>query len=106
MDSDMQRVQRFLYWEYDGEQAVKMGNWYGVRNLQGDLRIFDLEKDPGQHSDLSHKYPEIADKIAKIMKAEHIPSTTWPSPGETEEEFRTRLKQANIPEKPVNRNVY
>jgi arylsulfatase A-like enzyme len=105
-DSDMQRVQRFLYWEYDGEQAVKMGNWYGVRNLQGDLRIFDLEKDPGQHSDLSHKYPEIADKIAKIMKAEHIPSTTWPSPSETEEEFRTRLKQANIPEKPVNRNVY
>lgn len=105
-DADKQRTKRFLYWEYDGEQAVKLENWYGVRSQQGELRIFDLEKDPGQHTDLSHKYPKVAEKIAKIMKSEHIPSTTWPSPDETDEEFRTRLKKVNIPEKSVNRNEY
>lgn len=34
------------------------------------------------------------------------PGFTWPSPGETEEKFSKRLKISNIPDKPVNREVY
>lgn len=101
-----QKSHRFLYWEYDGEQAVRMGEWYGVKDRKGKLALFDLQKDPGQYDDLSNQQPEIAKEITQIMKTEHVPGFTWPSPGETDEEFAKRLKMANIPAKPVNMEVY
>lgn len=101
-----QKSHRFLYWEYQGEQAVRMGNWYGVKDRKGKLVLFDLQKDPGQHNDVSKQQPEIAKEIIQIMKTQHVPGFTWPSPGETDEEFDKRLKRANIPAKPVNREVY
>jgi arylsulfatase A-like enzyme len=105
-DRQAQQSHRFLYWEYQGEQAVRMGNWYAVKDRKGKLSLFDLVKDHGQLNDLSGAHPEIAAEIALIMKAEHTPGFTWPSPGETEEEFSKRLKISNIPDKPVNREVY
>jgi len=105
-DNPSQKSHRFLYWEYKGEQAVRMGNWYAVTDLNGDLFLFDLHEDPGQHNDLSKLHPEIVMEISKIMREEHKPSFTWPSPGETDEEFAKRLKRANIPDKPVNREIY
>lgn len=105
-DNSSQKSHRFLYWEYDGEQAVRMGNWYGVKDSKGKLSVFDLQKDPGQYDDLSKQQPEIAKEIAQIMKTEHVPGFTWPSPGETDEQFAKRLKNANIPAKPANREIY
>ncbi len=105
-DKASQRVHGFLYWEHQGEQAVRMGKWYAVKDQKGKLVLFDLQKDPGQQDDLSNQYPEVASGILQIMKTEHTPSYTWPSPGETEEEFVKRLKLANVPSRPMNREIY
>jgi arylsulfatase A-like enzyme len=101
-----QQTHRFLYWEYNGEQAVRMGKWYAVKDRVGKLALFDLHDDPGQYNDLIKLNPEIAKEIALIMKNEHTPCFTWPSPGETDKEFEKRLRLANIPAKPVNREIY
>ena len=68
----------FLYWEfpeYNGQQAVRMGKWKGIRkNMNnGSLKIalFDLEKDRQEESDLAEQYPEIVAQIEKIMLEQH-----------------------------------
>jgi arylsulfatase A-like enzyme len=86
----------FLYWEFNQEQAVRMENWYGYRNREGVLEIYDLEKNPAQDRDLSAEYPEIAGRIDQIMRTEHSPSDVWPSPGESQEDFIRRLAQLGI----------
>jgi arylsulfatase A-like enzyme len=101
-ETEKQMKHDFLYWEYKEEQAVRMGNWYGYKNEEGKLEIYDLLKNPGQDTDLSSEYPEIAQKIDEIMKREHSPSDVWPSPGETEAEFNQRMIQLGINDRPKN----
>jgi len=77
----------FLYWEfasYGGQQAVRMGDWKGVRvNLfkgKGELELYDLSKDLGEKENVAAQNPEIAAKIREIMKREHTPSPVFPIP--------------------------
>jgi arylsulfatase A-like enzyme len=95
----------FLYWEFKEEQAVRIANWYGYKNGQGELEIYDLEKNPEQDQDLASEFPDIAKKLDEIMKKEHTPGDVWPSPGETEEEFKQRMAQSGITEKDRPLNV-
>ena len=101
-ETEKQQKHDFLYWEYHEEQAVRMANWFGYKNKKGELEIYDLKKNPKQDRDLTAEYPDIAKKIDGIMKAEHTPSDVWPSPGETDEEFKQRLTQLGIQERPKN----
>ena len=101
-ETDQHKEHDFLYWEYKEEQAVRMGNWYGYKDKEGKLEIYDLIKNPEQDVDLSGEYPEVAAQIKEIMASEHTPSDVWPSPGETDAEFRERLAQLGIPERPDN----
>lgn len=101
-----QQSHKFLYWEYNGEQAVMMGSWYAVKDRSGILSLFDLPNDPQQNNNLSKAQSEISSEILRILKSEHTPSLTWPSPGETDEEFAQRVKVHNLPPKPVNREIY
>lgn len=101
-ETGKQKKHDFLYWEYKEEQAVRMGDWYGYKNKKGKLEIYDLMKNPEQDRDLTAEFPEIAKKIGEIMIKEHTPSDVWPSPGETQEEFKQRLAQLCIKERPKN----
>ena len=71
----------FLYWEfpsYNGQQAVRMGKWKGIRKdiFDGNLNIelYDLETDIEEQIDVSSQNPEIVEKIKSIMKQEHEPA--------------------------------
>jgi arylsulfatase len=73
-----QEEHKFLYWEfpsYNGQQAVRMGKWKGVRKniFDGNLNIelYDLEKDAQELNDLSEIYPEIVQQMEEIMSVEH-----------------------------------
>ncbi len=73
---------RTLYWEFAGyghQKAVRMGNWKGVyvgleKNPNALLQLYDLEKDESEQNDVAAKYPEIAEKIKKIMLESHSES--------------------------------
>ncbi len=71
----------FLYWEfpsYQGQQAVRMGDWKGVRKniFKGNMKIelYDLKSDPTESNDISFENPEIVAKIEAIMLSEHTPA--------------------------------
>lgn len=71
----------FLYWEfpaYNGQQAVRMGRWKGIRKdiFKGnkDIELYNLDQDPNEQNNISDSYPEITERIKQIMKDQHIPS--------------------------------
>jgi arylsulfatase A-like enzyme len=97
--NDKQQKHDFLYWEYTQQQAVRMGDWYGVKNLAGTLEVYNLVKNPEQDNDISGSHPEITEKIAAIMQSQHTPSDVWPSPGESEDAFNRRMASLGITEK-------
>ncbi|MFO0884980.1 MAG: arylsulfatase [Pirellulales bacterium] len=82
----------FLYREspgYGGQQAVRMGNWKGIRrNLNpgakaketapGKLELYDLSQDPNEQKDLAEEHPEIVARILELMQKEHEPSEEFP----------------------------
>ena len=74
-----QKKHDFLYWEfpsYQGQQAVRMGKWKGIRKdiFKGNLtlELYDLEKDPQELHDIASQNPKIVAKIQNIMKKEHV----------------------------------
>ena len=76
-----QEAHDFLYWEfpsYNGQQAVRMNQWKGVRknifdgNL--DIELYNLDTDLLEKVDVSSQYPEIVEQIRTIMEQEHEPA--------------------------------
>ena len=68
----------YLYWEfpeYNGQQALRMGNWKAIRkdiqdgNLQ--IELYNLEHDPTEQINLSSEYPDIINDVEEIFQKEH-----------------------------------
>ena len=83
-----QRKHRFLYWEFHEQgkkQAVRMGDWKGVRlnvgkNPDRPIELYNLKVDLGETVDAARDFPEIVEQIAGIMKTARTPSEHWPWP--------------------------
>jgi arylsulfatase len=80
-----QNRHEFLYWEfpgYGGQQAVRMGDWKGVRTGMGKgntrIALYDLAKDPAESDDVAARHPDVVARIAKIMAEQHVPSKAFP----------------------------
>jgi len=78
LDKENQSEHEFLYWEfpsYQGQQAVRMGDWKGVRKniFKGnmDIELYNLRSDITESIDVANEHPEIVAKIEAIMKREH-----------------------------------
>lgn len=74
-----------LYWEYKkgSIQAIRRGDWKAVRYiLTGNVELYNLARDPGEISNLTPRYPAIADKLAAQMDIEHKPSEEFPLPAD------------------------
>ncbi|WP_420386219.1 arylsulfatase [Roseivirga sp.] len=68
----------YLYWEfpsYNGQQAVRMGKWKGIRTnmMDGnlDIELYDLENDMAETENVANEYPDIVEDIRKIMESAH-----------------------------------
>lgn len=75
----------YLYWElrsYSGQQAVRTGNWKGVRRQmkQGSDRIelYDLAADIGESQDVAEAHPDLVARIEWIMREGRTPSEQFP----------------------------
>jgi arylsulfatase len=82
LDKGEIKKHEYLYWEfpaYNGQQAVRMGRWKGIRkdifydNL--DIELFDLDKDKQEQNNVAANFPDVTEKIETIMEREHVPAT-------------------------------
>lgn len=83
----VQKKHPYLYWElpkYDKAtgtfaeetpmQAVRMGNWKGVRpKAGGPLELYDLSKDLAEKNDVAAKFPAVVKKLEEICKSARTP---------------------------------
>ncbi len=79
------KPREYLYWEfpgYQGQQAVRMGNWKATRQKLNskltNIELYDLSNDPNETTDVATAHPEIVKQIAAIMAKEHVPSKLFP----------------------------
>lgn len=77
-----QKQHEYLYFEFpekNGQVAVRMGKWKGVKsnmkkNPQAPWEIYDLEKDIAEKNNLAKTHPDLANRFEAIMKKEHMRS--------------------------------
>ena len=77
-----QKKHEVLYWEFyegNGSQAVRFGNWKAIRykiHKESDppIELYDLSKDIGESNNLAGKYPELVKKAKGYFYSEHKPS--------------------------------
>ncbi len=75
-----QKRHEFLYWEYGGQVAVRMGKWKGWKlganrkKPKGiPWQLYDLSKDVGETTDIAKERPDIVAQIDAIARREHTP---------------------------------
>ncbi|MFV0606024.1 MAG: arylsulfatase [Niabella sp.] len=81
-----QKHHKFLYWEFHengGRQAVRMGNWKGVKyNASEDpdspIQLYNLITDRGEINNIADAHPEIVKQIATVLQNEHTENTDFP----------------------------
>lgn len=80
-----QQDHEYLYWEFHekgGRQAVRMGDWKGVKynvikNPDAPIELYDLTTDIGEKNNVANKHPEIVRKIEDILKEARTPSEVY-----------------------------
>ena len=54
-----------LFWEHEGNRAVRMGRWKLVSKSRGRWELYDLQADRTELNDLAEKQPEIAEDLKR-----------------------------------------
>ncbi len=80
-----------LYWEYhglwNGAQAVRIGDWKGVRlgghdDPDAPIELYDLAADAGETTDLAGEHPDIVAIVREVMESRtesHVPRWNFAS---------------------------
>jgi uncharacterized sulfatase len=73
----------YLYWEFhEGgfKQAIRMGNWKGVRlGPDQPLEVYDLKHDLGETRNLAAKRPEVVRRLEGLLESARTDSPDWPA---------------------------
>lgn len=80
-----QKSHEYLYWEFlerGGRQAVRLGDWKGVRlkmsnNQNAPIELYNLSTDIGEEHNIAKENPEIVKRIFEIMDKEHTYSKEY-----------------------------
>ncbi len=61
--------QRPLFWEHEGNAAVRLGRWKLVRNYPSDWELYDMDEDRTETNDIASKHPDIVDNLNQQYNA-------------------------------------
>ncbi|GAA5507927.1 arylsulfatase [Novipirellula caenicola] len=87
---------RPLYWEHEGNAAIRVGNHKLVRQgLRGDWELFDMAADRTEQNNLKSQHPELADTLAKQWNDWAVTHDVLPRPaGKAKPKIKAK-KRAN-----------
>ncbi|TLS52406.1 arylsulfatase [Paenibacillus antri] len=58
-----------LFWEHEGNGAVRSGKWKLVRNYPGPWELYDIESDRTETKDVADRHPDIAKELSQLYEA-------------------------------------
>lgn len=94
---------RPFYFYKNNEQSVRMGAWFGYReHPEKPIQLYLLEEDQTCEKDIATFYPEVAKKIAAIMKTSHQSHPWYWNPGETQADFQKKQQLASETNQKIN----
>ena len=70
-----QAQHEFLYWEYGGQVAVRMGNWRAVKPRgrgKVEWELYDLSKDVSEANNVAAQHLDVLAKLVAIAEREHV----------------------------------
>ena len=92
---EAQEAHDYLYWEFHPsyyhdqiwKQAVRMGDWKGVRltgpmGSENSTELYDLASDPAELRDVAGSHPDVVAQLVQLMREAHAPSDLFPFPGD------------------------
>ena len=69
----------YLYWEFAGDQAVRLGDWKGVRLRKATAtELYDLATDPGEKANVASAHPDVVVRIEEIFRTGRTESELFP----------------------------
>lgn len=72
-------ARRALYWEHEGNQGVRQGDWKGVRTHRQKWELYNLAEDRTETENLAGKHPEKLEELQSLWQAwgERCGVWTW-----------------------------
>ena len=82
--SDRAIEREAIYWEHEGNRAVRRGDWKLVAKHKGPWELYDLSKDRTERNDLAKTNPEMVTELTKLYEAYAARTSVapWPIAGE------------------------
>jgi arylsulfatase len=69
----------YLYWEFQGRQALRMGKWKAYRVAETDeMELYDLEADLGEALDVALEFPDVVARVREFMSGARTESELFP----------------------------
>ena len=74
-----QVMHNYLYWEFVGGQAVRLGDWKGLRmSVDDDLELYDLAADAAETTNVAGQNTDVVARIEEIMNSGRTESDLFP----------------------------
>ena len=77
--TDAQAARPPLYWEHQGKQAIRRGEWKAIRPKFGaTTELYDLREDPSETTNRAAENPELVAELEALMAASRTESELFP----------------------------
>ncbi|MCH8192694.1 MAG: sulfatase-like hydrolase/transferase [Planctomycetes bacterium] len=73
-----QRQHDYLYWELNGQQALRLGDYKAIRKNRGPIELYDLGKDIGERRDLAAGHPDIVAEMKQLFESARNEPAVFP----------------------------
>jgi arylsulfatase A-like enzyme len=69
-----QQPHEFLYWEFSGQTAVRMGSWKAIRpQADAPWELYDLSQDVSETTSVAAEHREVLDRMTQFAASAHQP---------------------------------
>ena len=76
-NGNRQKKHEYLYWEFNGQTAIRIGNWKGLKKSKDEpFELYDLDNDIEEKNNVAENHPDIIARMKKYVAEAHENNVT------------------------------